>query len=484
MKRILTFLLAVVLCASALSLTAFAERDGGVLPTMDEALDQLKEGYYFGYITEDSGESPVIMLCDNFNRGDKIVLGLWQAKLGDFHGDSLMDYVVKTGKEGAAYQLYYFDEWFDNETVSYDVFVEDGKVTAVDYKYSDDYDTQTASFTRIDDPVTFDEIFSMLQPYYAATIVSTYDEFVDTDEYAIDCVDNKITILDTYISSDGTQYPDTLVIDKFATAVRAGEDKIIAAYPVEKKGNTAYMLLSFRIENGKIVSINNGNEIPEAVKPGVPQTDVTDLSKITVPEAGAVNNITAEVKGNDLSATLGGDLTGIALTADESAAGVWVWMELNEKAAAEVPAADVTILEKALGNKTVGAYLDVNLFKQISGQKKTAITETEKPLTVTVTVPAEMRRADRTFSILYTHEGGDAVEVTPDSYDAQTGVLSFAASKFSTYALTYSDPAPVDDPIPEDTESGSPVIWIVIAIVAVIVLGVAAWFIIKKFRRK
>ena len=70
-----------------------------------------------------------------------------------------------------------------------------------------------------------------------------------------------------------------------------------------------------------------------------------------------------------------------------------------------------------------------------------AITETNGEITITITVPENLRNTDsnvvRTYKIIRVH--GGEVEIIDADYDATTCKLSFETDAFSTYALVYSD---------------------------------------------
>ncbi len=167
--------------------------------------------------------------------------------------------------------------------------------------------------------------------------------------------------------------------------------------------------------------------------------DVEVSNEVTEPTSNQVVNITSEVKNNDYTASLSFDDGAVNLTDEEKASGVWVWMELEAKTTASADKADIALIEKALDGQTkVASYISIDIFKQAAGQEKTRVTSTDKPLTITIVVPEELRAAGRTFTIVYTHEGSAAKTIKPLKYDEKTGVLTFAANQFSTYALAYT----------------------------------------------
>lgn len=190
-----------------------------------------------------------------------------------------------------------------------------------------------------------------------------------------------------------------------------------------------------------------------------PDVELKQDATIDKPTADEVVNITPEVKDNDLSAQLADtDLKeALKLTAPEQTNGVWAWMELKAKEvnSADVPSADKTLIAAGLNGKTLGTYLDISIFKQIAGQTKTKLNEKlGEKVTITVTVPASLRAIGKDFAIVYTHDGGAAKTILPESYNETTGELVFKADEFSTYALVYTPksvtPTPTPTPAPSN----------------------------------
>ncbi len=160
---------------------------------------------------------------------------------------------------------------------------------------------------------------------------------------------------------------------------------------------------------------------------------------------GAVNDITGtaaataesnpfetKIENNDSLTTL------LALTPEEVAQGVNVWLDIQDMSAT-VPQADKDLVQNASANYNVGMYLDINLFKKVGGNTATKITETNGTVKASILIPESMWKAGRTFEIIRVHDGvATAIEGT---YDENTHVFTFETDKFSTYALAYKDSA-------------------------------------------
>ncbi len=144
------------------------------------------------------------------------------------------------------------------------------------------------------------------------------------------------------------------------------------------------------------------------------------------------------------------ELADMVLTKEEkqkAAGGTDVRIVLDVKdASAVVSAADKALVEKALNGSlakgyTLGQYLDINLFKVI-GDSRSAITETNRKITVTIDVPDSLKNTDgtktRTFAVIRVHDG--KAELLAD-LDDNAETITIKTDRFSTYAVVYKDTA-------------------------------------------
>lgn len=94
----------------------------------------------------------------------------------------------------------------------------------------------------------------------------------------------------------------------------------------------------------------------------------------------------------------------------------------------------------------MGQYLDVSLFK-IVGESRSAISETSRKITVTITVPDSLKNTDssklRTFAVIRVHDG--RVELL-DDMDNSADTITIETDRFSTYTIVYGDAAKDDEP--------------------------------------
>lgn len=131
-------------------------------------------------------------------------------------------------------------------------------------------------------------------------------------------------------------------------------------------------------------------------------------------------------------------LTDEEKTAIANGAQLHVSMEMKTVTEQAV-AADAMKVKEVLGNNTVAAYLDLNLFKQVDGSGRTAVSETGGMLTFTLDVLPEWKGTEgtaRVFRIIRVHNG--IAEVLEDT-DNDPNTITFGTDRFSTYAVAYED---------------------------------------------
>ena len=110
----------------------------------------------------------------------------------------------------------------------------------------------------------------------------------------------------------------------------------------------------------------------------------------------------------------------------------------------DVPESDMEAITKALGNKKVASYLDINIL--LTAVRKDGETielgnlnRLDKPMTFTIVIPEDLKAEGRTYSVIRVHNGETTTLATTQNKD---GSLSFTTDRFSTYALTYTDAKP------------------------------------------
>ena len=105
----------------------------------------------------------------------------------------------------------------------------------------------------------------------------------------------------------------------------------------------------------------------------------------------------------------------------------------------EVSEEDKKLIQEKLGDNTVGIYLDINLYKQLTRAFPMPISETAEPITISFELPENLRNNDknvtRTFKIIRIHNG----EVSIIDAEVKDNIVTFKTNGFSTYALVYKD---------------------------------------------
>ena len=128
-----------------------------------------------------------------------------------------------------------------------------------------------------------------------------------------------------------------------------------------------------------------------------------------------------------------------------------IWLEVYSLNEDEVPDQDQAATDaqakQLVGENAEITYLDISLFKQMSGQKQEQLHQSASPLSITITIPESIRTAAdgmrRTFYVLRSHAENGKTVCTPisGSYDSASGAFTFETGKFSTYVLVYKDTA-------------------------------------------
>lgn len=132
---------------------------------------------------------------------------------------------------------------------------------------------------------------------------------------------------------------------------------------------------------------------------------------------------------------------------------------------------DVPVEEKALVQSFLDGqsnpsdrnvfFIDVDLIKIVTSEGnivETTVTETLKPITISIVVPESMR-GKFDYEMVRIHDG--VLEVLKTTYDPTTFTLTFTTDKFSTYGVTFSN----SDTNPQ-TGDASPVVAAGLALVA------------------
>ena len=132
-----------------------------------------------------------------------------------------------------------------------------------------------------------------------------------------------------------------------------------------------------------------------------------------------------------------------------------------------IDAAAREAIEAAANGWTIGRFIDVSLYKKLSGDDEaTKITETKEAVSFSMVIPDDMLNAAYEYCIVRYHDG--VAEIIESTYDETTHTITFASDKFSEYAIGYK----VSDNSSAKTGDVKDIaIWILIAILASISAG-------------
>ena len=145
----------------------------------------------------------------------------------------------------------------------------------------------------------------------------------------------------------------------------------------------------------------------------------------------------------------------------------------NEKKLAESSMAD------ASESLTPAAYLDINLSVETTGTWQT-VTQTKKPIEVTIDVPEEFQKLSKKFYFLRIHEGVASLLFDKDE-DPKT--ITVDSDQFSTYVLMYPGKSGANTPAAAAKNRTGIVIWILVGIAVVALLLILLIFYRRTKRR-
>ncbi|TCL56941.1 carbohydrate binding protein [Kineothrix alysoides] len=151
--------------------------------------------------------------------------------------------------------------------------------------------------------------------------------------------------------------------------------------------------------------------------------------------AGAVVEVGAGAPKTELDSSV---IDSLLTEADRKAleSGEDVRITLNVGLLNNPSAADVGAISSILKGRTLGLYLNMELFKAAGSAQPEQLTELSDKIRVVVTIPEALRKADRTFWIVRVHNGQ---AVLLEDLDQNPDTIQFETDRFSTYAIVYMD---------------------------------------------
>lgn len=118
--------------------------------------------------------------------------------------------------------------------------------------------------------------------------------------------------------------------------------------------------------------------------------------------------------------------------------------------------------DKIAGEQKLGAFLDIQLVKQIGDYEKN-IEKTKGEFQITFLLPEDLINTDKSLERVYKiarYHDGDENNVTllDATYDEKTKYLTFSTDRFSTYAIVYSDVEASNEGVSGGVSEGVPAI--------------------------
>lgn len=170
--------------------------------------------------------------------------------------------------------------------------------------------------------------------------------------------------------------------------------------------------------------------------PSIPDSDLTVSTKTD-------ENAPKTTLSDDKSAIADAVLTPEELERIEDGESAEIWLEVTDdkNVSEEAKAA----IEKESGDYNIGMFIDISLFKQFENDDSaTPVHKTNKPLTISIVIPAELVKDGRTFAIARYHDG--VVDIIKGTFDKATSTFTFKTDRFSDYAILYTDATVANTP--------------------------------------
>ena len=146
-----------------------------------------------------------------------------------------------------------------------------------------------------------------------------------------------------------------------------------------------------------------------------------------------VGNAAINNTGDELKNII--DLTQDEKNSIESGLNLFIYFDVQD-ISNTVSTEDKALINDVLTDGTeVGMYLDVNLFKQLEGENKIKITETNGKIIISFVIPENLRKEGRTFYMVRVHNGVPTILTST----CNGNTITFETDRFSTYALVYAE---------------------------------------------
>ena len=216
--------------------------------------------------------------------------------------------------------------------------------------------------------------------------------------------------------------------------------------------------------------------VDAAVEPTYSSTGLTEgkhcsvcnevIEKQTVIPAKSESNVT--IIGDEFFAGSKKELADAVLSAEDIEninSGKDITIRLNVALKSDATDAIKEQVKAKLKDYTIGAFYDIDISKSIDGGAPVAVTDTNAPVHIQLTLADSLINTDTTvkrdYKIIRFHfdsvTGQTVVDILDASYHAGYNKLDFNTDKFSVYAVVYKDTkkAPAPTATPGSTNSGN-----------------------------
>lgn len=376
----------------------------------------------------------------------------------------------------------------------------------------------------------YDKKYVKIIPVPTVTVPNAIDNLVynANDQALISAGSTTVGILQYALGTDSTTAPTTGWAETIPTAKYAG--KYYVWYKVDGSENYAGIEPTFATE------VTIGKATPEYTVPtGLTATYGDTLANVTLPTgwtwkdtttsvgnagtntfiaiftpADTDNYNTVEKSVSVYTKTNPGDYTNTTPSTNEGGAvldntieelkesvpftedeivkieqgdDVKLWLEVTD-ISDTIPTEEKVLVEEKMNDRTLGMYLDVDMFKQIGTDNPVAITQFNSAIKVSFVLDDTLINIDnnvlRVYSVIRVHKGvADEIEC---EFDAETKILSFETDRLSTYAVVCKDTLINTEDVPETPSVGdvpttgdtsNPILWLVLMLIgiATIVVG-------------
>lgn len=194
---------------------------------------------------------------------------------------------------------------------------------------------------------------------------------------------------------------------------------------------------------------------------------IVKKEKSKTPVYSTEANAGAGAPQTTFSQTLKELLDAIGLTTAEkkaiaNGANVNVVLNVNVK---KVTEKEAKLIESVIGKNKMAETYDINLLLQIAGLADRNITDPNRAIGITITIPDKFINTDtsvkRVYRMVRIHDG--KATVIDGTFDANTKQFTFATDGFSTYALVYEDVAATTATTsPKTNDTSLPIAWLLL----------------------